>query len=112
MSSPIENFETKQTTQDWDNEAVICKAFGIGKTEARAVAQLHSCVLPAVREDLESAVRLHGLRAFITHDVIARETFSRGWNSATPGLEAWAANLTNGPNKGGPLVARSNELLC
>ena len=97
--------------EEWEKETSVCKAFNIGKTEAKAVIQLHGCVETAVREQLEISVRLYGMRAFIYHDVIAREAFSRGFCSATAGLEAWAVHLTNGSKDGDPLVPLSQALM-
>ncbi|CAK9118155.1 unnamed protein product [Durusdinium trenchii] len=58
-----------------------------------------------IREKLEEAVRRYGMRAFIYHDVIARECFSRGYSSVTPGMEAWAKQLTNSSKDTDPLVS-------
>ena len=91
--------------QDWESETSICKAFAIGKTESKAVVQLCAGMNTTIREKLEEAVRRYGMRAFIYHDVIARECFSRGYSSVTPGMEAWAKQLTNSSKDTDPLVA-------
>ena len=91
-------------TEDWESETAVCRAFQIGKTEAKAVAQLHGCMEASVRDALEHSVRIFGMRAFLYHDVIAREAFSRGFCSATAGLEAWAKYLTNGSKDGDPVA--------
>ena len=44
------------STQAWDCELSIWKALAIGKTEAKAVVQLHQAMIPTVRDMLESAV--------------------------------------------------------
>ena len=59
---------------------------------------------PSIKEELEGAVNHFGMRAFIFHDVIAKECFSMGFTSATQGLEEWAAKLTNGSNSQDPLA--------
>lgn len=97
--------------QDWENETSVCKAFQIGKTESKAVVQLCSGMLPEIRDALEEAVRMFGMRAFIYHDVIAKECFSRGYCSTTPGLEAWTPYLTNGSQANDPLATQWQILL-
>lgn len=69
------------------------------------MAQLHGGMLPAICDLLESTVRTFGMRAFIYHDPIATECFSRGFSSAMSGMEAWSPQLTNGSQNGDPLVA-------
>ena len=95
-------------TQAWESETSLCKAFAIGKTEAKAVMQLHSGMDPKIRDLLEEAVRLYGMRPFIYHDVIAKECFSRGFSSATSGFDEWSQQLTNGAAADDPLVPHPN----
>ena len=90
--------------QDWESETSVCRAFSIGKTEAKAVVQLHSCMDKAIQQELAAAVQFFGMRQFINHDVIARECFSRGFNSATGDVEEWSRQLANGSTAGDPLV--------
>ena len=58
--------------------------------------QLHTGMDPVVRDKLESAVQLYGMRPFIYHDAISKECFSRGFCSASTGMEEWSSHLTNG----------------
>lgn len=92
-------------TEAWDCEASICKAFAIGKTEAKAVVQLHKGMDPKIRDMLERAVHDYGMRSFIYHDVISKECFSRGFCSAFSGLEDWGSQLTNSATADDPLVS-------
>lgn len=91
--------------EDWHNEGAICRAFNIGKTEAKAVAQLHTGMARETCNQLEEVVRQYGMKAFIFHDVLAKECFSRGFCSATSGMESWGAQLTNGSRDDDPLAS-------
>ena len=46
-------------------------------------------------EALRDAVRVRGMRAFITHETIAKDVVSVGFSSGREKLEAWNIPLTN-----------------
>lgn len=81
--------------QAWDSAAAVARAFVIGPTESQAVSNLQTHVSAAILERLQCAVRLRGLRGFLTHEALAKGLFNRGWTSGAGELEAWRTQLCN-----------------
>jgi len=75
-----------------------------GGQRGDAVMQLHTGMDPVVRDALEEAVQLYGMRPIIYHDAISKECFGRGFCSATSGMEEWSSHLTNGAHANDPVV--------
>ena len=44
---------------------------------------------------LRDAVRVRGMRGFLTHETVAREVFCLAFSSGVQNLEAWNSQLTN-----------------
>lgn len=75
-----------------------------GGQRGDAVMQLHTGMDPVVRDALEEAVQLYGMRPIIYHDAISKECFGRGFCSATSGMEEWSSHLTNGAHANDPVA--------
>lgn len=73
----------------------MARAFAIGKFEAGAVWNLVQKVSPVVWELLRDAVRVRGMKPFLTHETISREIFNLAFSSGVGALEAWNGPLTN-----------------
>lgn len=71
------------------------RAFNIGKAEALAVVCLQSKVAPPVLEELKAAVRVRGLRQWVSHELISKEIFNVGFTSGCH-FEHWGDRLVNG----------------
>ena len=67
----------------------MARVFAIGKTESEALVNLSSKIERGLLGELKAAVAKRGLRYFLTHDCIARNTFNEGWSSAQGLAEAW-----------------------
>ena len=81
--------------QDWENAAALARAFQIGSKESQAVSNLQSRTDKGILHQLKQAVEIRGLRAFLTHDALAKGIFNLGFSSAQQSSEAWDAVLTN-----------------
>lgn len=79
----------------WENAAQVAKAFAIGRLEAGAVMNLTQKIPREMVVRLRDAVRLRGMRAFCTHECIAKDTFNLMFSSGSGALESWASQLTN-----------------
>ena len=82
--------------EDWENASAVARAFSIGKNEAGAVASLKLYVSDPIVANLTEAVRLRGMRQFLSHEPIARGVFNRGFTSGRDKFESWNVQLTNG----------------
>ena len=89
--------------EDWSKATSVAKAFGIGKTEAGAVAQLMGSTSEKVRDTLTLSVRARGMKGYILHEIVEKGIFSIGFSSGVGAAEAWESQLTNKPD---------NELVC
>ncbi|CAK9074147.1 unnamed protein product [Durusdinium trenchii] len=63
--------------------------------ESLAVSHLMERVSPEMLLELKEASRCRGMRQWLTHDVIAKEMFNRGWSSGTGGFAAWSIESSN-----------------
>ena len=82
-------------SQDWENATQVARAFSIGRMESLAVSHLMERVSPEMLLELKEASRCRGMRQWLTHDVIAKEMFNRGWSSGTGGFATWSIELSN-----------------
>ena len=57
----------------WESAGQVAKAFAIGRLEAAAVLNLTQNIRHEMVVRLRDAVRLRGMRAFRTHECIAKE---------------------------------------
>ena len=72
------------------------RAFNIGEKEATAVSNLQDRVPPEVTQWLREAVRPRGMRRWMSHDLISKNLFNKGFTSGTGLYGAWSEQLTNG----------------
>ena len=79
----------------WESAGQVAKAFAIGRLEAAAVLNLTQNIRHEMVVRLRDAVRLRGMRAFRTHECIAKEVFNLLFTSGTGALEPWAGQLAN-----------------
>lgn len=80
------------------------KIFQIGERESEAVSNLQDKVDLGVVQELRGIVRCRGMRRFLSHELIARGLFNKGFTSGTGVFDGWAEQLTNGSD--GKLVPR------
>ena len=88
-------FPSLSVAQAWDNAAKISKAFGVGKFESLAIEKLMDKTSKPMVNALRDAVRVRGMRGFLTHETVAREVFCLAFSSGVQNLEAWNSQLTN-----------------
>ena len=81
--------------KEWDNATKIQKAFQIGSKEAAAVSNLKDRISPAVVAQLREDVRSRGMNKWISHEVISRDVFNRGFSSGVGIFESWSEPCTN-----------------
>ena len=81
--------------QAWDNAAKISKAFGVGKIESMSIEKLMEKTTKPMVAALRDAVRVRGMRGFLTHETVAKEVFCLAFSSGVQGLEDWNVPLTN-----------------
>eukprot|EP00435_Cladocopium_sp_Y103_P074474 s436_g49.t1 len=82
-------FNLLRQIADWSSATAMARVFAIGKTESDALFNLNSKIDRELVVELKTAVSKRGLRYFLTHDCIARNTFNEGWSSAQGLAEAW-----------------------
>lgn len=82
--------------QEWENTTRIQKAFQIGSREAAAVSNLKDKVPPTVVAQLREDIRPRGMNKWISHEILARDLFNRGFSSGVGPLESWNDACTNG----------------
>ena len=89
--------QAKQLIEEWNNTTQVARVFQIGPKESLAVSFLQCKISPEMVLKLREATRSRGLRQWLTHDIICRELFNRGFSSGQSGaLCAWQVELTNG----------------
>ncbi|CAK9059271.1 FO synthase subunit 1 [Durusdinium trenchii] len=66
---------------EWENTTRIQKAFQIGSREAAAVSNLKDKVPPTVVAQLREDIRPRGMNKWISHEILARDLFNRGFSS-------------------------------
>ena len=81
--------------QDWSKASSVAKAFQLGKLEAGAVCNLMSNMEPQIQLLLCESVRAHGMKGFITHEMLAKQLFNSTFCSAMGSAEAWAVEASN-----------------
>lgn len=72
------------------------RAFSIGEKEALAVSNLQERISPEVTAALRAEVRPRGMRRWLSHEILAKNLFNRGFSSGTGCWDAWNEQLTNG----------------
>ena len=82
-------------TQEWDDALSVARAFSIGRAESEAVSNLMERVSKEVVSELKEASRCRGMRQWLTHEVIAKDAFNKGWSSGSGPFAAWSVELTN-----------------
>ncbi|CAK9013327.1 unnamed protein product [Durusdinium trenchii] len=82
----------------WKSAASVSRAFDIGKAEGQALFHLRKNVPPPVVVALRDAVRIRGMRCFLSHDTVSKEVFNSAYSSGVGTLSAWDAPLTNKGN--------------
>lgn len=97
-SLPTHAKRNKTHGEAWDNATKIQRVFRIGKQEPLAVSALQQSVSPATVEIIKEAVRVRGMRSWISHELISKGTFNVGWSSGSGNTEAWSDQLTNRPD--------------
>lgn len=110
----------KTWLQEWTSATAFQKAFEIGEGEAQAVVNLLGRIPEEIVADLQAAVRVRGMRNWISHQMLARDIFNVGFSSAvgTP-YESWGERLVNGADNAlatcpssGKLLSKKNFLLA
>ena len=91
------DFRPDNRLQEWTSATAFQKAFEIGESEAQAVVNLLSRIPEEIVADLQAAVRVRGMRNWISHQMLARDIFNVGFSSAVnTAYESWGDRLVNG----------------
>ncbi|CAK9106185.1 unnamed protein product, partial [Durusdinium trenchii] len=69
--------------EEWHNASLIMRAFSIGEKEALAVSNLQERISPEVTAALRAEVRPRGMRRWLSHEILAKNLFNRGFSSGT-----------------------------
>lgn len=87
-------FSIMSPFQDWDNASALARAFSMGAKESAAVSNLQCRTDKSILARFKQVTDRRGLRAFITHDALARGILNLGFSSSQGHTEAWDAVLT------------------
>ena len=96
----------------------MARAFSIGKAESAAISNLQTKVPPAVVSRLKSVIRPRGMRAFLAHDVLAKDVFNAAFSSGVGAYESWQLYVSNkednklATRSGRPVVDRKIVFQC
>lgn len=96
---------SRHSHEAWKSAASVSRAFDIGKAEGQALFHLRKNVPPPVVVALRDAVRIRGMRCFLSHDTVSKEVFNSAYSSGVGTLSAWDAPLTNKGNDDTELVS-------
>lgn len=80
--------------QDWENASALARAFQMGAKEAAAVSNLQARTDKGILERFKQVTDRRGLRAFVTHDALAKGILNLGFSSSQGTTEAWDAVMT------------------
>lgn len=80
--------------QDWENASALARAFQMGAKEAAAVSNLQARTDKIILERFKQVADRRGLRAFVTHDALAKGILNLGFSSSQGNTEAWDAVMT------------------
>lgn len=82
--------------QEWENATKIQRAFQLGPRESAAVSNLMEKIPQQIVDQLREDIRPRGMGKWISHEILARDLFNRGFSSGVGVMESWNEQLTNG----------------